>query len=309
MPTVIHGVVCMVDLSTLSPQVVTCGAELARHARVPLHLLHVVPDPQDRVHATTLFERGGDFSRGRDLARQRMQAFLREAGAQGTVDVAFGDPVEQVLAFLERMPSCLVVSASRGVPVFRRLLIGTVVERLSRALPGPMLVVKAVHPPPDGPFRGFQRMVVGCDANGRWLQLGPLMPLLQGASSGAVHLVHALERPLDAVEECLPTEDYSRTQQALQQRLRQSLSQRARDDFPQAAAIAVTIAAGDPARTLLTTAGAADADLIVVGVRRSGRVERWVAGSTTEAVLRHATCSVLTLPEVDVAPAAEGDDP
>lgn len=309
MPTVIDGVVCAVDLSPFSPLVVAHGVELARRAGVPLHLFHAVHDPQDSAHATTLFERGGGLFRHRSLARQRMQDLLHDAGVSASIDVAFGDPVEQTLAFLSRRPPCLVVSASHGVSGFRRLLIGTVVERLTRSMTTPMLVVRPPERESESFVGGFHQVVAGCDAGGHWMQLGPLMPMLQSASGTRLHLLHVLERPPDAMAETLPGEDYNHAQEDLRQRLQDALYQRARDGLPDTCRLAVSVVAGDPGQALLQAAAADEADLIVVGVRRSGRMERWIAGSTTEAVLRRATCSVLTLPEAGTGSTAGGGLP
>jgi nucleotide-binding universal stress UspA family protein len=67
--------------------------------------------------------------------------------------------------------------------------------------------------------------------------------------------------------------------------------------FPHADQISVAIAPGVPQEMVLGLARERASDLIVVGVRRSGKVGRWISGSTTEALLRRSPCSVLTVPE------------
>ncbi|MGA6924722.1 MAG: universal stress protein, partial [Desulfosarcina sp.] len=57
------------------------------------------------------------------------------------------------------------------------------------------------------------------------------------------------------------------------------------------------VAPGVPHEMVLNIARRGSPGLIVVGVRHAGRVGRWISGSTTEALLRHAPCSVLTMPE------------
>ena len=309
MPTVIQSVVCAIDLSSFSPLVVAHGAVLARRAGVPLHLFHAIHDPQDRVHATTLFEHGGDLAEARERARQRIQQLMDAADVSATPHIAFGDPVEKACAFLDGKPPCLLISASHGVSGFRRFFVGTVVERMTRTLGCPMLVVKPVGERLDTSPPGYRRLVVGCDAGGHWRQLGALMPFLGNGSGLRLNLVHVLERPLDFMGQAPAVEDYNAVQETLRQRLCDALERQAWEDLPNASRVQVSVLPGDPAETLLGTAAAEDADLIVVGVRRSGMVARWLAGSTTEDVLRRSSCSVLTLPEALPEHGAGSDAP
>ena len=55
------------------------------------------------------------------------------------------------------------------------------------------------------------------------------------------------------------------------------------------------IVTGDPATEILAARKRADADLIVMGTHGHGGLRRLVLGSVTDAVLRQATCPVLTI--------------
>jgi nucleotide-binding universal stress UspA family protein len=56
------------------------------------------------------------------------------------------------------------------------------------------------------------------------------------------------------------------------------------------------VAEGDAASQILAVAAREPADLIVVGVHHKGFFSSAILGSTSEAVLNHAACSVLTVP-------------
>ena len=55
------------------------------------------------------------------------------------------------------------------------------------------------------------------------------------------------------------------------------------------------LAAGKPYREILRVAGEQQADLIVMGVQGRGAADLMFFGSTTQHVVRQATCPVLTL--------------
>ncbi len=52
---------------------------------------------------------------------------------------------------------------------------------------------------------------------------------------------------------------------------------------------------GEPGPAILEAADSEDADLIVVGTRGRNRVERFVLGSVSDHVVRHAHCPVLVV--------------
>jgi len=297
MPQAIQSVVCMVDFSSFGSLVVGHGVALARRAGVRLYLIHVVHDPQDGLHPTAVFERGGDLTHLNAAARRRIGALMTHAPVDWEAVVRFGDTVEQTVAFVNRLPPSPVVSASHGVSGFRRLFIGTVVERLTRVLNRPMLVVKPTDGEDDHRANGFRRAVIGLDRHGYWRHLAPLLPLLQPDRASRIHLVHAMERPMDIVVPDADAKSYGQVQQALQDRLENGLCKQARRLFPHVGAPAVWVAPGVPQEMVMHVAREQNADMIAVGVHRSGGMGRWISGSTTEALLRRSPCSVLTVPE------------
>jgi len=306
MPMTIQAIVCAVDFSPFSPLVVRHGVAIARRAGLRLYLIHSVHDPQDEVHPTAVFERGGDLAHLTDDARQQIQALMADAAVDWEAVVRFGEPVEQTVAFVNSQVPSLVVSASHGVSGFRRFFIGTVVERMTRALNCPMLVVKPGEDEDQARFDGFRSAVVSCDSHGYWQRMAPLLPLLQSDAASRIHMVHAMEGPMEAVMTDSDAVSYGQIQQALQERLDRRLHEQGRRLFPHADQLSVAIAPGVPQEMVLKIAREHSSDVIVVGVRRSGKVSRWISGSTTEALLRRSPCSVLTVPE-PLEPIKTGD--
>jgi nucleotide-binding universal stress UspA family protein len=300
-----QAIVCAVDFSPFCSLVCDYGAFLARRAGCRLYLFHAIHHPQDRVHPTAIFERGGDLDHFMEDARQRMHRLMETVSVDWEAVVRFGDPVEQIAAFMGALPPGLVVSASHGVSGFRRFFIGTVVERLSRTLDCPMLVIKPATD--NGPDQAvtFKTVVVSCDAFGHWHQLAQLIHLFEPDPASSIHLVHAVEGPMEMpLDE--PRLSYAKAQQKYQARVSDQLSQAARRLFGDEKQLSTMVAPGQPEEMVLGVAQAQAADLIAVGVRSSGRMGRLIAGSTTEALLRHAPCCVLTVPESQKQAASRG---
>jgi nucleotide-binding universal stress UspA family protein len=297
MPMIIQAIVCAVDFSPFSPLVVRHGVAIARRAGLRLYLVHAVHDPQDGAHPTAVFERGGDLAQLKADARQRIQALMADVTVDWESAVRFGEPVEQTVALVNSLPPSLVVTASHGVSGFRRFFIGTVVERMTRALNRPMLVVRPGNGEADDRFNGFRSAVVCCDGHGYWQRTAPLLPLLLPASDSPIHMVHAMEGPMDKEMIDSDAVSYGQVQLALQDRLIRRLHEQGRRVFSHADRLSVAIAPGVPQETVLRIAREQASDVIVVGVRRSGKVSRWISGSTTEALLRRSPCCVLTVPE------------
>lgn len=296
MPLDIQAIVCAVDFSPFSPLVVFHGARVARRAGVPLYLIHAVPNPQDGAHPTTLFERGGELSDHTNEAHRKIEDLMDHTDLQWEAVVRFGDPVEQMAAFVASLPPCLVVSASHGVSGIRRFFIGTVVERLTRKLDQPMLVVKPSPKTDHEQSEGFRMAVISCDGHRHWQRLGGLLKVLQTDVESDIHLVHALEGPLpDATDN--DDASYGQVQQTQIERLGCQLREQARRRFPHADTISVTVQPGVPQEMVLQICRERASDLIAVGVRPSAQVGSWLSGSTTETLLRHSPCCVLTVPE------------
>jgi nucleotide-binding universal stress UspA family protein len=160
-----------------------------------------------------------------------------------------------------------------------------------------MLVVKPGEGEDDDRFDGFRSAVVSCDSHGYWQRMAPLLPLLQSDAASRILMVHAMEGPMEETMTDSGDVPYGQVQQALQERLDRRLREQGRRLFAHADQLSVAIAPGVPQEMVLKLAREQSSDVIVVGVRRSGKVSRWISGSTTEALLRRAPCSVLTVPE------------
>jgi nucleotide-binding universal stress UspA family protein len=117
-----------------------------------------------------------------------------------------------------------------------------------------------------------------------------------------LHLVHAAESPFneEVIDPLLGP--YTQVQEELQQRIQWRLNEAVTDMDRQAVEVHTDVWPGVPGEVLTAYATKHRANLIVVGVRQVGLVKKALIGSTTETVLRHAPCAVLTVPFVNGNP-------
>ena len=290
---------CAIDFSDFSRQVIHCGIGLCRQLGTRMIIFHAVPLPSDRFRGAGVFQ--GEENR-RSLSRQALQkidALIGSAGANHQPIVSFGDPVEEVQRVAAAENVQLVVTASRGISGIRRMLLGTVVERMARSVSCPLLTLRPARPSKGGnnrtPFE-VKQIVVGCD----------LLPFTQSAlffalelarrCGAALHLLHTIEAPADEDVADSPLSTYAQAQEAQQNRLRRRLGNLLPADAIAPGRLKTVLMAGNPGEAICSYASEVGADVIAVGVQPHGALDQILVGSTTEMLLRHAPCPVLTVP-------------
>jgi nucleotide-binding universal stress UspA family protein len=75
------------------------------------------------------------------------------------------------------------------------------------------------------------------------------------------------------------------------ERLRE-LGRKLRESRP---AVTAEVLRGDPASSIIASAQEQTADLVILGSHGEGGIDRWLLGSVSERVARHAPCSVLVV--------------
>lgn len=231
--------------------------------------------------------------------RHRLAELVAEVKAQGLkaeehlID-GFADTALRDAA--EALDADLVVIGTHGRTGLKRILLGSVAERVVRLCRRHVLVARAtgIENPTPGQ-EGYQRILVPTD-------FGPLAErALEIALSlldphGVIELFHAWHLPLSST--MVP----GRAAEAAIEPVRISIEQGARgkaqallDRFPDAAGrVTVTVFNESPTRAISERAEQGH-DLIVMGGHGHRGLSRWILGSVAEATVRHAPCSVLVV--------------
>jgi nucleotide-binding universal stress UspA family protein len=283
-------ILCAIDFSEFAQAVLTCAAVMAHRMKAELILFHAVNFPQDGLYSTDALERP---AREKELERRAAKAMTRLMApfdVSWRAEIAVGEPVDRIIRTARDTDADLVVTASHGLSGVQRILLGTVVEKLARHLLIPLVVV---HPSfdPATPWSP-DLLLVGCGLH------SPTEPAVGWALTLArplnarLHLLHAMASPMDArlVE---PTEaPYGQVQDRLVNHQRQRL----KSLLPLGCQASLSLVPGPPGEALRDQVRDRQSTLLVVGAEPRSRLDKFLIGSTTEWLLRHAPCPVLVVP-------------
>ncbi len=132
-------ILCPVQFDPNSFRALRLAGEMSQRQSADLYVLHVVdvaippkaevtvPFDKMEVAVTTRLER---------LARQKIDAKIRHE-----IQVESGDPALKVLGAAKRLHADLIVMATHGRKGLRRLVLGSVAERVVREAPCPVLTL------------------------------------------------------------------------------------------------------------------------------------------------------------------------
>lgn len=292
----IERVLCPVDFSDASRRALRHAAAVASWYDAELHVLHaVVPMPSVGLPLTSLppVEPGGSA----DEMTRALAAFVDDAEiAAGSHQTAVEGPAVPVILDVAReFDASLLVLGTHGRTGLDHALIGSVAERVLQKAGCPVLTVPPGADEPGSAAKvRFTHILCAIDFS------EPSQHALAHALSFAqenqarLTLVHALETLSDEevrmaahvnVGEYVAT----RTQEVLD-----ALRRLVPDQVRVWCDVAEVAVLGSPARVILDQAEARGADLIVMGSRGRTAVGLWLFGSSTQMVVRRATCPVLT---------------
>jgi len=295
----INKILCATDFSEFSSRVLDYGIMLAQSFNARLYIFHAVHFAKDGLYSTDVLERGEKQQRLARQASEKIETSMSGAGIEWESAISCGEPVEEISRVTMEKEIDMVIAASHGLSGFKRFILGTVVEKLARTLPLPILTILSSGNSRNDGFRSTGRIkhiLVGCNS---WSDTDPVLSFatnFAGLIQSELHLLHAIEAPLnqDLVD---PTQGpYEKVQNDLQDQLHRRLEQTISPDVKDRLKINTAVTAGLPGEALASHAEKMDADMIIVGVKQQNILEKFIVGSTTESILRHAPCPVLTIP-------------
>ena len=194
---------------------------------------------------------------------------LRAAGWVVSTELRTGHPADELIEAAEEQDSDVIVIGSHGLTGFRRFLLGSVSNQVLQSAGRSVLIVRKPEEECDGEVRAQppsadypQRLLVGYD--------------------GSAHS----EAAFTAV-------DYFACERASEKAALESTAARLRETLSNVTTELTE--ASDVSDAILASADTFDADLIVLGHKGKGAIEKFLMGSVTPRVAHHSCRSMLAI--------------
>lgn len=294
----IKNIMCSTDLSDLSNQALPYGIALAKEFGARLYVCHVIDLPpvagNSEIHLYPIEAQNKSLS----FAYDKLQQLMAKQQVDWEPLIIIGHTADEICRMAEVKQVDLAISATHGRSGLKRMILGSVTERLMRVLPCPLLVVRDsainLNASGDQGFR-FQRILVGCDfSSDSTLAFQYGLSLAQEFES-EIHLAHVIELPIYKELRKPAKEGEEKNLQDLRDGINEKLANMVPKETYNWCTLKTILLDGQPYKELTKYAELHDIDLIILGVRGLSLVDTLYLGSTTDRVARGASCPVLSV--------------
>jgi len=294
----LKNILCTTDFSDFSNYAVPYAIRLAKEYNAKLYLCHVVDMTPIAAYDGAVVQWVDQQKALTGYAQEQLQQLIGEQPLDVEPIVAVGHPVSEITTLAAEKQIDLAVAATHGRSGLKRVILGSVTERLVQTLPCPVLSIrmpeKETHAPSDQMIQ-IRKILVGCDFSADSLLAFQYALSLAQEFQSELHLVHVIEPPVYKqlfAQDVKPSED-------LRETIRQPLDAMLNKMIPEEASHwcrhQTALLAGEPHEELTRYASIQNVDLIVLGIRGHSLVEALLVGSTTDRVIRQAHCPVLSV--------------
>jgi nucleotide-binding universal stress UspA family protein len=301
----IRRILCPIDFSDYSRRALDHAIAIARWYEATVTALHVFsPAPVAAFGpGPVVFEPIVLTAVDRDQLLADTKTFAETGSAPGiTIEAVLrgGNTAGEILEQATSMKADLLVIGTHGRSGFDRLLLGSVAERVLRKAGCPVLIVPRRLPDavPAGPVL-YKRILCPVDFSESSSHALKYAISMAKEADGKLTVLHVISREFENIPD-LPDIGYDETktigdflkerEDVLRGRLQEAIA--GASEF---CSVESLMTHGKPWREVLRIAAERQSDLIVMGVQGRGAADLLFFGSTTQHVVREASCPVLTL--------------
>ena len=322
-------IMCAVDFSDVSQEIVNYSVALCRTFQAKLFLVHVVSDIKTTI-GFAYSEVNLDIERLQKehviTAGEMIEELVKDANIDYEILIVTGNAATEVSKVALSKKPDLLITASYGKSGIERFMIGSVTERLMKIIHCPLLVLN-IHGDTLISQNLYEikmkKVLIACDFSADSKFAVDYALSLAQEFQTEIHLVHVINPhehiDLNTVDyyNALPggcaqwaTSDYFEVQQKLtgenrekNRELRENLKKQLMCMVPDESKAWCTPHAvlldGVPYKKLVNYAKDHDIDLMVLGIRGHTLWDKLMVGSTVDRVVRHTSCPVLVVRNVN----------
>jgi nucleotide-binding universal stress UspA family protein len=274
------------DFSTRSDRALRRSTMIAKESRTELLLVHVVDSDQPQY----LIDAEAEASRSILEESARTACTIDDVAARANVVV--GDVYSGILHAADEAGASLVVLGPHR-RLLRDAFIGTTAERVIAHSRRPVLLAAGV---PSAPYGQVLIALEMDDVSRSTVQRAQELGIV---ARRAIVAMHAFDAPAEGMMRRAMSDgdDIDLYVESERRQAASNFSAFLADVGLGGARQLLVPIVGTPARTILESARAEDASLVVVGTSQKTGIKRMVLGSVAEDVLGDAECDVLVIPE------------
>ena len=301
----IRRILCPIDFSDHSRRALDHAVAIARWYESTITVLHVFsPTPVAAFGpGPVVFEAMVLTSVDRDQLLADTKAFAETESAPGiTIEavVREGNTPSEILEQANGMKADLLVIGTHGRSGFERLVLGSVAEKVLRKAYCPVLTVPKRLPDavPAGAVL-YKRILCPVDFSDSSLHALKYAISMAQEADGELTVLHVVAHEFENAADLASLGSdagvtvgsfVKQREEALRRRLHEAVA-----GATEFCSMQSLMTHGKPWREVLRIAAERQSDLIVMGVQGRGAADLLFFGSTTQHVVRDASCPVLTL--------------
>ena len=284
-----------VDFSDCSNKALEYAILFGEKYGAALTLFHVVALFQEDVGETErMQELEKIVKRQEEKIREQMSGSKEKVTARGvsvnTVIQRGINPADTILEFLDEQDFDLVIMGTHGRTGLKHVLQGSVAEKVVRLSPVPVLTIHREVQKYD-----FDDIVVPIDFSAHSLKAVEYATDLAQTFNSRLYFLHVIEQEIHPSFYAAGVTSIFEIDHDLKERVVQNMQEFVEDFLDESMTTEYVVREGKAHREIVEFAKEKGMDLIVIATHGLSGLEYLLLGSTTEKVVRWATCPVFTV--------------
>lgn len=283
------------DGSKTAENVLPYARFLAAKLKLPIKLLSIVEIPGSLAAEKTIYL-DSLVERAVTVNHEYLNRIAKSlAGVSVTIEVEKGNPEEIILARAEADEKILIAMATHGRSGIARWLLGSVAEKVVREVKNPLFLVRAKEEAKTDGQAAFNSIIVPLDGSKLAECVLPYVVELAKAIKLKIVLVQifTLKQIIHTYKDYIP--DFDALERSSKSGASRYLQEKEEQLKKAGLDVSSLAAEGEAAETIIELANGSPDSLIAMCTHGHSGIRRWMLGSITEKVVRHAGNPLLAI--------------